>query len=92
MILGWMDWTIPTTIFFVVIGVILASMTVWQAVAPSPERKGFLPIKTTPGDRLFIGLLTSAYITLAWIGLTQASLWIALAIVVVWVIIVMRWG
>ena len=55
-------------------------MTVWQAVAPSPERRGFLPIATTPGDRLFIGLLVSAYIHLAWIGLTTASLWIALAV------------
>ena len=70
----------------------LVSMTVWQAVAPSPERRGFLPIATTPGDRLFIGLLVSAYIHLAWIGLTDASLWIALAISLVWMVVVMRWG
>lgn len=90
--LAWMDWTIPTAIFFAVIALMLISMTVWQAVAPSPERKGFLPIATTPGDRLFIGLLVSAYIHLAWIGLTNASLWIALAISVVWMAVVTRWG
>lgn len=90
--LGWMDWTVPTAIFFAVIAAMLVSMTVWQALAPSPERRGFLPIATTPGDRLFIGLLVSAYIHLAWIGLTTASLWIALAISVVWMVIVMRWG
>jgi predicted small integral membrane protein len=90
--LQWMDWTVPTAIFFAVIAVMLMSMTVWQVVAPSPERRGFLPIPTTPGDRLFIGLLTSAYIHLAWVGLTDASLWIALAISLVWMFIVMRWG
>lgn len=90
--LGWMDWTLPTAIFFMVIAAILVAMTAWQIVAPSPERKGFLPIPTTPGDRLFIGLLVSAYIHLAWIGLTEASLWIAFAIALVWMTVVMRWG
>jgi predicted small integral membrane protein len=90
--MGWMVWTVPTAIFFATIAVILISMTVWQAVAPNPERRGFLPIATTPGDRLFLGLLTSAYIHLAWIGLTEASLWVALGISVVWVAVVMRWG
>ena len=90
--LAWMVWTLPTAIFFVVIAAMLVSMTVWQAVAPSPERRGFLPIATTPGDRLFIGLLVSAYINLAWVGLTNASLWFALAISIVWMIVAMRWG
>ena len=90
--LQWMDWTVPTAIFFVVIALMLVSMTVWQVVAPSPERRGFLPIPTTPGDRLFVGLLVSAYIQLAWIGLTDATLWFSLAIALVWMFIVMRWG
>ena len=90
--LAWMEWTLPTTIFFAVIAAMLLSMTVWQVVAPSPERRGFLPIATTPGDRLFIGLLVSAYINLAWIGLTNSSLWFALAISIAWMMVVMRWG
>jgi len=90
--LEWMVWTIPTAIFFVVIAVVLVGMTVWQVAAPSPERRGFLPIPTTPGDRLFVGLLVSAYVQLAWIGLTDASLWVALAISLVWMAVVMRWG
>jgi predicted small integral membrane protein len=28
--LGWMVWTVPTAIFFVVIAFMLAGMTVWQ--------------------------------------------------------------
>jgi predicted small integral membrane protein len=90
--LKWMVWTVPTAIFFSVILVILVAMTVWQSMAPSPERRGFLPIPTTPGDRLFIGLVVSAYIHLAWIGLVTANLWFALGISLIWMVVVMRWG
>ena len=92
MALGWMVWTVPTAIFFAVIALLLAGMTAWQIAAPSPLLRGFLPIATTPGDRLFIGLLVSAYLNLIWIGLTEASLWIVLAICVAWMVGVMRWG
>lgn len=92
MSLNWMAWTLPTAIFFVTIAIILTGMTVWQIAAPSPERRGFLPIATTPGDRLFVGLLGSGYIHLAWIGLTDLNLWIAFAISLVWMIVLMRWG
>ncbi len=90
--LSWMAWTLPTAIFFITIACILVAMTIWQIKAPSVERRGFLPIATTPGDRLFIGLLSSAYIHLAWIGLTTLNLWIAFVIAAIWMIIVMRWG
>ena len=92
MSLEWMAWTMPTAIFFITIACILVAMTIWQAKAPSDERKGFLPIATTPGDRLFIGLLGSAYIHLAWIGLTTLTLWIAFVIALIWMVILMRWG
>ena len=92
MSLEWMAWTMPTAIFFITIACILVAMTIWQAKDPSDERKGFLPIATTPGDRLFIGLLGSAYIHLAWIGLTTLTLWIAFVIALIWMVILMRWG
>jgi len=88
----WMEWTLPTAVFFITIFLIIVAMTIWQAVSPSMERHGFLPIPTTPGDRLFIGLIGSAYIFLAWLGLTDLTLWIMLAIAVCWIIVVMRWG
>ena len=90
--LEWMAWTLPTAIFFAVIVTILCGMTVWQLVSPSVERRGFLPLTTTRGDRLFIGLLSAAYIHLAWLGLVGEGLWWALGISVVWMIVVMRWG
>lgn len=90
--LGWMVWTVPTAIFFVVIALVLVGMTVWQIVAPSPERRGFLPIPTTPGDRLFVGLTVSAYLHLAWIGLVGSSLWIASVASLIWMAVVMVLG
>ncbi len=90
--LEWMRWTVPTAIFCSTIILTVIAMTIWQTISPSLERRGFLPIPTTPGDRLFIGILSSAYIFLAWIGLTQFSLWILLAVAVCWIIVVMIWG
>ena len=90
--LAWMNWTLPVAIFFSVIAAILLVMTVYEVVSPCTERKGFLPISTTRGDRLFIGLLTSAYIHLAWLGLTELSLYIALAVSVIWLAVLLRWG
>lgn len=90
--LNWMAWTAPTAIFFAVIALILVGMTVWQLVSPSIERRGFLPMATTRGDRLFIGLLGSAFIHLGWMAATGLPLWWALGISVVFVMATMRWG
>jgi predicted small integral membrane protein len=90
--LEWMAWTLPTAVFFLVIALMLMGMTVWELVSPSRARRGFLPLVTTRGDRLFIGLLGSAYIHLAWLAATEASLWWALGLSVLWGIAIMRWG
>ena len=67
--LEWMVWTTPVAVFFGCIALLLAGMTVWELKSPTVLRKGFLPIATTRGDRLFIGLLSAAYVNLAFIGL-----------------------
>ena len=59
-----MAWTPVTAGFFITIASILLCMTIWELKKPCVERKGFLPISTTRGDRLFIGLISSAYIHL----------------------------
>lgn len=67
--IAWMAWTPATAIFFACIASALACMT-WLAVhRPEVERVGMLGIATTRGDRLFISLIGSALIHLAWIGL-----------------------
>ena len=67
-------------------------MTVWEIISPTIERRGFLPLSTTRGDRLFLGLLGSAYIHLAWVGLSDLTIWFGFAIALVWMVVVMRWG
>lgn len=88
----WMVWTTPTTVFFAVIAAMLAGMTAWEVISPTVERKGFLPIATTRGDRLFIGLLSAAYIHLVVVGFTPLSIWLALGGSVLWLLVLMRWG
>lgn len=90
--MGWMAWTQTTAIFFACIGTILLVMTLWELKCPSIERKGFLPMATTRGDRLFIGLLSAAYIHLIFLAVTSISLWVALAISCVWLLVLIRWG
>ncbi|MCL5424203.1 MAG: DUF2160 domain-containing protein [Gammaproteobacteria bacterium] len=90
--MSWMVWTMPTAIFFSSIAAMLAGMTVWEILSPTIERKGFLPIATTRGDRLFISLLSAAFIHLGVIGFTSLSIWIALAVSAVWLLVLMRWG
>ena len=91
-LLAWMAWTRPVAIFFVCIALMLIVMTVWEFRSPTVARKGLLPLVTTRGDRLFIGLLLAAYINLAWTGVTDLSQWWGVAISSVGLVIVMRWG
>ena len=84
----WMAWTLPVAVVVGSIVLMLIGMTVWELKSPTVERKGFLPIVTTRGDRLFIGLLSAAYVNLAfvavsekmitWFGLeSEPSIWIS---------------
>jgi predicted small integral membrane protein len=73
----WMYWTLPVALFFAVIAAMLVAMTVWELRSPSVPRRGVLPLVTTRGDRLFIGLLATAYVHLVWIGATDAPPFVA---------------
>jgi predicted small integral membrane protein len=67
--IAWMAWTLPTAIFFAALACTLAIMTWLAAAYPEAERVGALRIPTTRGDRLFLSLILTAVIHLAWIGL-----------------------
>ncbi|MEP2102008.1 MAG: DUF2160 domain-containing protein [Parasphingorhabdus sp.] len=87
----WMAWTLPTAIFFLSIGAMLIGMGLLHIKHPSTPRVGILGIETMRGDRLFISLLGSAFINLAWIGLLDAPQYGALIICVLFAIFVFRW-
>ena len=53
--LEWMAWTAPTAIFFVVVITAIILNTVLDAKRPMADRKGFLPLVTDRGARLYIG-------------------------------------
>jgi predicted small integral membrane protein len=99
----WMAWTLPVAVFFTCIALMLAGMTLWEIKSPTVLRKGFLPIATTRGDRLFIGLPSAAYLNLAfvavsermieWFGLEQEpSIWFSFVASMALLALVMRKG
>ena len=99
----WMAWTLPVAVFFTCIVLMLAAMTVWELRSPTVVRKGFLPIATTRGDRLFIGLLTAAWLNLAFVGLSERmvvwfgleqepSVWIGFAVSMLALGLILRKG
>jgi predicted small integral membrane protein len=91
-LISWMAWTWPTACFFGFILLCLIGMSVWEMAAPGGgARHGILGLDTTRGDRLFITLLGSAFIFLAWIGLVNTTLWVPLVIALVWAGVVFRW-
>ncbi len=101
--LAWMVWTTPVAIFFAGIVLMLIGMTVWEIKSPTTLRQGFLPLATTRGDRLFIGLLGAAYINLAFVGLAgrfqqwfglaqEPSVWISFVLSLAVLVLVMRRG
>jgi predicted small integral membrane protein len=89
--MDWMAWTGPTAIFFVVIASLLITFTVLAIKFPETPRKGVLRIETTRGDRLFITLLGSAFINLAWLGMGGSPQWVALVICAAYAAAVFRW-
>ncbi len=99
----WMAWTLPVAVFFVCIVLMLVGMTVWELKSPTTVRKGFLPLETTRGDRLFIGLLSAAYVNLIFVGVSgklaqwfslgeDPSIWISFVLSMLVLALVMRKG
>ena len=99
----WMAWTLPVAVFFVCVVLMLVGMTAWELRSPTVLRKGWLPMTTTRGDRLFIGLLLAAYVNLgfvavsekmiAWFGLeTEPSIWISFVVSMALLALVMKKG
>jgi predicted small integral membrane protein len=87
-----MYWTWPTAMFFSAVLVMLMVMTAWELAQPTTERRGWLPMRTTRGDRLFIGLLGAAWIHLGWLMGTDQALWVGSIVALIWFLVVMRFG
>ena len=88
----WMAWTWQTAAFFGFIALCLIAMVIWEKKDPGGNpRRGILGLDTTRGDRLFISLLSSAFIHLAWLGIVGTLLWIGTIISFLFAIFVFRY-
>jgi len=88
----WMAWTRATAAFFLFIAASIAAMGVWEYRVPGgAPRRGLFAIDTTRGDRLFISLLGSAFIFIAWLFFAGPPLWWPLAICLIWALFVFRY-
>ena len=88
----WMAWTWQTAAFFVFIALCITAMVLWEKrVHGGTPRRGVLGLDTTRGDRLFISLLSSAFIHLGWLGLIGPFLWIATIISIAFAFVVFRY-
>jgi predicted small integral membrane protein len=99
----WMAWTLPVAVFFSCIVLMLVVMTVWEIKSPTTSRRGWLPIATTRGDRLFIGLMAAAWVNLGFVALSEKSMawfnleqepsvWISLVVSMLVLALIMRKG
>ncbi|HMT92003.1 DUF2160 domain-containing protein [uncultured Thiothrix sp.] len=88
---SWMAWTWQTALFFSLIVLTLIGMGIWSVKSPQAPRVGILHIETTPGDRLFISLLGSAFICLGWLAAFGPPLWWAVLVCIVYALAVFRW-
>ena len=88
----WMAWTAPTAGFFALIASAIVVLTLIELKWPTQETRGWLPIRTTRGDRFFISLLLAAYVHLTWLATVEASALSASIISLLLGLFVMRWG
>ena len=90
--LSWMAWTWPTAVFFIAIFTSIAAMGFWEYKVPGGgPRHGIFGLDTTRGDRLFISILGSCFIMLAWVGIVSDTIWGGLVVACVWAVFIFRW-
>ena len=90
--LTWMAWTWQTAAFFIFVALCIASMGFLEYARPGgAARRGVLSLDTTRGDRLFISLIGSAFICLAYLALVGPPLWGAVAIAAAYAFVVFRY-
>lgn len=82
----WMAWTRATAALFLFIfaSIALMGFREWKRPGGHP-RDGILGLRTTRGDRLFLGLLGSAFVMLGWLFFMGTPLWGGLGLAILWI-------
>ncbi|MBF9018414.1 MULTISPECIES: DUF2160 domain-containing protein [unclassified Oceanispirochaeta] len=90
---GWMYWTLPSALFMIGVFGSIIFLSILGVYRPNVDRKGFLPIETGRGDRLFIAVYSSIVFFLFWLGIFGDNfLVVAVIILVLWFFSVFKWG
>lgn len=87
----WIAWTLPTQILFAILAVGFVILAILDMKHKSIPRKGFLPIPTTRGDRVFIGLMALIIISFIWLALDLPLYYVLIPGLLVYAIILI-WG
>jgi len=92
-----LNWIRPIPVVSIGIAILFSAILVLNllekyGILESYPRKGFLPIISTPGTRLFIGILTLIYIFLIGLVFTPSFLIITFLIGLLVLIIIIIWG
>lgn len=90
---GWMHWNWQSAVFLGSILAAIIGLTVWDVISPGVRTKRFLPIATTRGDRLFLGIFLTIGLFLVWLAIVgNQALWGAAVLALVSNAALARWG
>jgi predicted small integral membrane protein len=90
--LDWMAWTWATAGFFAFIVLCLVTLTLIAIRWPETPRRGVLGFPTTRGDRLFVSLIGTAWLFIAFIWLGGDVLWYPLGGAFLWWVAMFRYA
>ncbi|MCB1123805.1 MAG: hypothetical protein KJT03_19785 [Verrucomicrobiae bacterium] len=80
-----MQWNWAGALFFIFLCLSIGGVTLWDILRPDTGRKGFLPIATTRGDRLFIGIMSSIGLLMVWLAMVgNQALGVACFVLAIW--------
>jgi predicted small integral membrane protein len=77
-VLEWMHWTWQSATGFASLFAMLGALAVLDKRVPSYPRKGFLPMETTRGDRVFLSVVLVLLVVFAWLRVApERGFWAA---------------
>jgi predicted small integral membrane protein len=90
---AWMHWTWHSGIAFILLAGLLSGLAVLDHFHPGYSRKGFLPMATTRGDRVFLSIVTLVALLLLQLKFLPAvSSWWVLGCGAITAAIIMKHG
>lgn len=91
--LEWMHWTVPSAVGIFGVFALIIGLNILDKFNPGYARKGFLPMETTRGDRVFVCIISTIIIWIFWLRfLPEVSIALSLLVAAPVVFVIMKWG